>query len=198
MSRYSLSFDKVVKTNLPNNQKSIDILGSVIGQMSDGMWENSPYMEGYWHFVNTCKDYSKDSVEDGNIYIADRPWDYEGRYSINNRFYGMSEQEVKTFFAKKIKKITNEELKDNYIGEKRKQFYAIYGLEVNEYYVCHTSKIKERNLAEKQLQEYLTNHPYKSKVFNEKNDTVLRYLTRNNNTPITVADAVRAYNTLMN
>lgn len=187
MSRYDRKFEKVVKTGFTEDKKTNEILNSVIGQMSDGIWEGSSYMEGYWNFVEIH--------EDNNIYLFDRPWDWEGRNSLNNKFYGMSDKDVKTFFAKKIKKIASIELKDNYIGEKRKQFYAIYGLEVNEYYVCHTKNLEERNLAEKQLQEYLEKHPFKLKDFNEKNDTQLYYL--NYKEKITVADAYRVYQSLM-
>ena len=42
---------KLIDTGLAGD-KAKDILDSVIGQMSDGMWENSPAMEHYWPFID--------------------------------------------------------------------------------------------------------------------------------------------------
>ena len=39
---------RIIKTNLDNTAINKDIMNSVIGQMSDGMWENSSRMRGYW------------------------------------------------------------------------------------------------------------------------------------------------------
>lgn len=186
MSRYTRKFNKVVKTGFTESKKVNEILNSVIGQMSDGMWEGSSYMEGYWNFVEIH--------DDNNIYLFDGNWDWEGRSALRNRFYGMSDKEVKTFFAKKIKKIVSEELKDNYVESKRKEFCNIYGLNRDNYWNYKVEK--DRILMEKQLAEYLELHPFKFKGFNENNDTKLVYL--NYKETITVADAVRAYNTLMN
>ena len=41
----------LVNTGL-TDAMSEDVLNSVIGQLSDGMWENSRVMEHYWPFVN--------------------------------------------------------------------------------------------------------------------------------------------------
>lgn len=71
----------------------LDILGSVIGQLSDGIWENSRYMEKYW------KSLTYGTLPDGNIYIEDR--------------YNACTDPVK-FMADKIKQIIKEEIKDGY------------------------------------------------------------------------------------
>lgn len=188
MSRYNRKFEKVVKTGLSKSKVVNDILNSVIGQMSDGIWENSSYMAGYWNFVEINKD--------NNICLCDRPWDWEGRNTLNNKFYGMSDKDVKTFFAKKIKKIVSEELKDNYIDGKRTEFYSIYGLKPHHYEAWNKKLTEDRELAEKQLQEYLKKYPFKLKDFNENNDTKLFYLNYKEN--VTVADAFKAYTILMN
>lgn len=91
----------IIETNLQGNINN-EILRSVIGQMSDGMWENSPGMEKYWHPV--------DIDENNNIVI-----------SKNNRYYydayvRMSDSEIKKFFANKIKAIARQYLHDNNIN----------------------------------------------------------------------------------
>ena len=78
-------------TGIKATSKRLDILGSVIGQMSDGIWENSRAMEKYWKSL----DYGKDCndfiwLEDVNGVIAD----------------------VFDFFANKIKKIIQVEIED--------------------------------------------------------------------------------------
>ena len=34
------------------DEKTKDILNAVVGQLSDGIWENSPGMERYWRFAS--------------------------------------------------------------------------------------------------------------------------------------------------
>ena len=43
--------ERIIKTGLSKKYK--DMLDAVIGQMSDGYWENTPMMRGYWEFVTT-------------------------------------------------------------------------------------------------------------------------------------------------
>ena len=55
--------ERIIKTNT-NGKKANEILSAVIGQMSDGMFENSRYYEGYWMFCD---------IDDGNnICVDDR------------------------------------------------------------------------------------------------------------------------------
>lgn len=80
-----------INTGIKANDKFMNILSSVIGQMSDGIWENSRSMEKYWKSL----DYRTDSagyiiIEDHNYVCAD-PVD---------------------FFANKIKKIVQIEIED--------------------------------------------------------------------------------------
>ena len=37
-----------ITTHIKSTEKRLDILGSVMGQMSDGIWENTRSMEKYW------------------------------------------------------------------------------------------------------------------------------------------------------
>lgn len=92
-----------------------EICDSVIGQLSDGMWENSPSMEKYWKFAHIKRNSAGEVV----IVVSSKfgKPDYYSRKTIPNGFYGMSASDVKEFFAKKIKHIAKEELKDNNIAD---------------------------------------------------------------------------------
>ena len=78
-------------THIKANNKRQNILGSVIGQMSDGIWENTRSMEKYWK--------SLDFGVDANGYI----W-LEDRNGVTADVYD--------FFANKIKKIIQVEIED--------------------------------------------------------------------------------------
>ena len=78
-------------TSIPATDKRLKILSSVIGQMSDGIWENTRSMEKYWKNL----DYGKDAS--GNIYLEDN--------------YGVC-ADVYDFFANKIKQIIKIEIDD--------------------------------------------------------------------------------------
>lgn len=99
---------RVVSTGL-SGIKNEEILDSVIGQMSDGIWENSPGMEGYWvpADIDGC-----DIVIDNNQFIKQGADRYSAKY-IDNKYYRKSDDEVRRFFANKIKHITQEYLNDN-------------------------------------------------------------------------------------
>lgn len=86
----------VIKTGLSDN-KAKDILNSVIGQMSDGIWENSSRMNRYWKYADIVKEGSELAIK------ISYPNSYE------NGFKGKSENEIKKFFAQKIKQIVKEE-----------------------------------------------------------------------------------------
>lgn len=78
-------------THIKADDKKLNILGSVIGQMSDGIWENTRSMEKYWKSL----DYGKDP--NGYIWLDDR--------------HGVT-ADVYDFFANKIKKIIQIEIED--------------------------------------------------------------------------------------
>lgn len=80
-----------VITRIPATTRRINILSSVIGQMSDGIWENTRSMEKYWKSL----DYG--TTTDGHIYLEDR--------------HGVC-ADVLDFFANKIKQIIKTEIED--------------------------------------------------------------------------------------
>ena len=100
-------FDNVrtISTGLDSvlsSSKATELLQSIIGQMSDGMWENTSGMEKYWRFADVNG--TNLSIDDGYI-IGDRK-------SINSGYAGKSDSEVKKFFANKLKAICQQYLHD--------------------------------------------------------------------------------------
>lgn len=80
-------------TAIPATAKRLAILSSVIGQMSDGIWENTRSMEKYWKSLG----YGTDTF--GRIYLEDN--------------WGVC-ADVYSFFANKIKQIIKVEIDDGY------------------------------------------------------------------------------------
>lgn len=100
---------KVIKTGM-NTDVAYSVLSSVMGQLSDGIWENSSAMEKFWLFADIERE------EDGEVVIrvstdyADYKWN--PRRPIQNGFKFMSDSQVREFFAKKIRAVVNRERKD--------------------------------------------------------------------------------------
>jgi hypothetical protein len=80
-----------ITTTIPATNKRLNILSSVIGQMSDGIWENTRSMEKYWKSL----DYGTDA--NGYIYLEDTHYVCP---------------DVVSFFANKIKQIIKIEIDD--------------------------------------------------------------------------------------
>ena len=88
---------------------AFDILDSVHGQLSDGMWENSRGYDKYWTNLQVCRD------GDNRIYFKVNA-DYYGMYcgrSIDNPFARMSDTEFLNWYATKLKAVIVQEGKDN-------------------------------------------------------------------------------------
>lgn len=100
-----------VKTGITQQEGRI-VLESVRGQLSDGIWENSPRMEGFWRFF--CIDV--DEAGEVCIYISREPRIWEKRYPgykmIPNRFHGESDAWILNWFANKLAEIARIEAKD--------------------------------------------------------------------------------------
>ena len=85
-----------IKTGLfeVNDKK---VLESVMGQLSDGIWENSKEMKKYWTTTEIKKDSSTNEVILDVSEIV---------------FYGKTDYEIKRWFATKIKEIIKQEIED--------------------------------------------------------------------------------------
>jgi len=91
-----MNHNRTVYTGL-KGWTNLEILNSVIGQLSDGKWENSPAMSKYWRHASVAK-LDNDCVV---IYISD---DY------GSGFLGHSEEWIKAKFASWVKAIVQDEL----------------------------------------------------------------------------------------
>lgn len=74
-----------------------DILASVLGQLSDGWWENSPRMDPYWKHAKIVE-------ENGKVYLQ------VDSYSV---YDSMSDAEILQWFGKKIKFLIKNEFEGN-------------------------------------------------------------------------------------
>jgi hypothetical protein len=93
-----------------------NVLLNVMGQLSDGMWENSRTMEHYWPFANIEAD------DEDNVYIVIHKPGSKNTYRENNNYVNLfvspwkalkgDHTSIKQWFADKIKKIVAEERKD--------------------------------------------------------------------------------------
>lgn len=81
------------------NKVRAEVISSVLGQLSDGIWENSGRMDKYWKFAD---------VDGTNLDISDEMYDNSYSYyrnPVRNGFYGKSEKEIKDWFANKAKQV---------------------------------------------------------------------------------------------
>lgn len=130
---------RIIKTGL-FGKKNKDILDSVIGQWSDGIWENTPQMAKYWKFADV-------DMPNGEVLLEIDLDRTDGSHW--NGFYGLPDDKVKEIFGRYVKAIVKQELDDGLDGNWKRDCTA----------ECD-------------------------------------YLTRDDNTPITVQDAYYAYEVL--
>lgn len=98
---------RIINTGLVET-KFYEILSSVLGQLSDGIWENSPSMNKYWLNIHVNQNENNEICIEVNT-------DYFTKYcntSVVNPFINMSENEIKFWFAQKIKQIVKKEEQD--------------------------------------------------------------------------------------
>lgn len=97
---------KKIDTGLPLPKGGI-LLDGVKGQLSDGMWENSPRMEGYWKFFCVGKsNYGSAEIAISNSAAIWTP--YYGKVT-HNSFYGKTPREILEWFARKIYEVCKAE-----------------------------------------------------------------------------------------
>lgn len=104
----------IVKTGL-FSIKAQDVLDNVIGQMSDGMWENSKTMEHYWPFVDIKKINEEvciviDTEANNDKWHPNSSWN---NWFLRGDKLGRDGEKIRSFFAKKIAQIVREDLKDH-------------------------------------------------------------------------------------
>ena len=86
-------------------------LRGIKGQLSDGMWENSSFMEGYWKFFDVFE-------ENGMVMIgiSEPPseWGPHCTRPTPNRFYGKDRKWILKWFAGKGRELAKAEEKSAY------------------------------------------------------------------------------------
>ncbi len=97
-----------VSTGLDNTEVNRAILKSVFGQMSDGMWENTPSVTPYWSYATYDPSNTK-------IYISNST-------DKKNPYCSMTDVQIRNYFARKIKHICIQELRDRGIVHPDKTF----------------------------------------------------------------------------
>ena len=84
-----------IKTGL-TDRNAYDVLSSVVGQLADGIWENSPGMSRYWQHM--------DIDQEGSEVVA--KFDTQ---DYDSGFRGKDESQIKKWLANKVKQIVKEE-----------------------------------------------------------------------------------------
>ncbi len=96
---------RIVETGFNANDKTIEaILESVIGQLSDGIWENSNAMTKYWAGMY---------IQDNDILVSDDFYVSFCKTKYNNPFFNMTDAKIKNWFANKLKAVVKTEEKDS-------------------------------------------------------------------------------------
>lgn len=84
-----------IRTGL-TDKNAYDVLSSVVGQLADGIWENSPGMSRYWQHM--------DIDQEGSEVVA--KFDTQ---DYDSGFRGKDESQIKKWLANKVKQIVKEE-----------------------------------------------------------------------------------------
>lgn len=92
--------DRIIETGL-TTQLQADIIDAVFGQLSDGKWENSRAMEGYWPYIEVVR-------KGKNVFLVVSEAGQLGDCPIN-KFDNMSDDKVKLWVANKIKEVIKDE-----------------------------------------------------------------------------------------
>ena len=103
---------RIIKFQGIPNKKYKEMIDSVIGQLSDGIWENCN-LNGYWVYAY--------GSSDGTDIIIDekyRDWENDYKSGYKNPYYNMSDSDILRYYAKKIKQIALDEMEDNSTSEK--------------------------------------------------------------------------------
>ena len=118
---------RIIHTGL-FSQTAYDAFDSLMGQISDGYWENSNRMQKYWDFADIKRaDNGEVIVEvEAESYV----WDKWSHRMSSNPYASMTDSKILEFFANKMKVIAKVEMEDENAGNawKRDSGMAIHYL----------------------------------------------------------------------
>ncbi len=181
-------YTRIIKTGLEQNAINGEIIASVVGQLSDGAWENSPRMQGYWVYAECNSD-------SANIAVSER-WGDSYYRTVGNPYKVMDDVAIKKFFANKIKQLVKMELKDNYEEDIKERFYKAHNIPMEWRWTYPSVEAERVKACDKDIEEFLKNNPFNFRgKFKEDNTEELGYLSYDSK--VTVGDAYKAYKTLM-
>lgn len=168
---------KIKFTDVPN-KKYKEIINSVIGQLSDGIWENVNMSQGWWV-------YGEGSNDGTTINVS---MEYYNRYhNCHNPYIRMTDAQIIKYFANKIKQIVLIELEDEYYEENLKKMFG------DDKFLYYYSEENEQKRAK--YYEWKAANPFVKKGKFVPSDIELYYL--NYDEIITMRDAVELYKLLM-
>lgn len=114
---YKKGLDRKIDLNLSSTSntagKDAEILNSIVGQLSDGIWENSPNMDRYWTNMDFTDNEGKIKMNVPKSY-----YNWEANSSINRRpasnpFLDKSDDKIRTYIADKAKQIVKTNIEDD-------------------------------------------------------------------------------------
>lgn len=89
--------------------KDFDILQSVLGQMAEGIWENSPAVAKFWKYADFVRDTEKYGPQICIQIHKPKYWE--------NGFRGKTITEVKSYFAEKLRGLVRKCIADGCVGD---------------------------------------------------------------------------------
>lgn len=99
---------RVIDTKVPNNAVNRNVFHGVLGQLSDGIWENCPICTSYWFCCEINDD--GDTIK---LVIDSTPVVRYGNEYIRNRYFKMSDADILHYFVRKMLQIVKTEGRDN-------------------------------------------------------------------------------------
>ena len=104
---------RIIHTHL-YSKEAYDIFDSLMGQISDGYWENSDRMQKYWNFAEICRETNGEVTikVERDSYV----WDKWSHRMSSNPYASMSDSKICEFFANKMKVIAKVEMEDENAG----------------------------------------------------------------------------------
>lgn len=97
---------RVIDTGIRVTPECQDCLKAIIGQMGDGMWENSTHVESFWRCARIVPGDTTMLIK-----VESEPYYCCRNYYRKNPYYGMKDWEIIRYFAGKLRRIINAELK---------------------------------------------------------------------------------------
>lgn len=92
---------RIIETGLTSHdKKNWEIMQSILGQLSDGIWENSTACTCYW----VCADIGERDHEI-TINVSQKWYENWSGESIKNRYCDMTDDKILEYFARKISQI---------------------------------------------------------------------------------------------